>query len=364
MKRRSGWRLSHQDKLFLIKILNAFPEEDREVWRLYKLSKATLRRVKQVMPSNPHAYEWFMNREILRSARDKFIVSTLEEVVRPPKAPMTLPIIGRLFKKKTNIDLTRHQLRTYMKNNLRYSYIKGSSRPLKILSPDHIIRRGLFSIKVLGILLGDKIAANYDECNFNRDLMRKFSWLPKGKGGEILNTTILNKTNLSLAVFPNGSWIWFLKDGNITSYDFSIFIWLLSKIMKGRTQRKEARVNFIIDNAKIHHSLESLRAIEFSNFKPIFPSPYSPELLPVELCFKAVKSIVRSFPIINKLDYSSEEGAKTIFRALGMVGARYIQSWWIDAVRKQKESIIAAVEIQKYLKTNGEEIATIGFKGF
>ena len=213
----------------------------------------------------------------------------------------------------------------------------------------------MFSIRFLRILLGNEITANYDESSFNRDIIRNYSWLPRGKGGEILNTTISNKTNLILSVFPSGSWICFIKDGNIASKDFWIFIMLHSKIVKSKMQKTKSRVNLIIDNAKIHHTSIAKKIMKFSEFNPIFPSPYSSELLPVELCFKAVKEIIRSSPINEKLDYSSEEGARIIIRALGMVRAKYIQSCWIKAVRKLKESVAAAVETGRWIKVEEAE---------
>ena len=55
------------------------------------------------------------------------------------------------------------------------------------------------------------------------------------------------------------------------------------------------------------------------------------------------------------LDYSSEEGARIIIRALGMVRAKYIQSCWIKAVRKLKESVAAAVETGRWIKVEEAE---------
>ena len=354
-KRRKGWRLSHCDKLFLIKILTAFPDWDDEVCQLYRISKTTLGRVKRIMPSSAVAYELFISRETRRSARDQSIQSTFEELVKPPKFSLTLSMIGQNFNRKTGIGLSRRQLGIYIKNRLRYSYIKGSYRPLKTSNPNQIIFKGLFSIRFLRILLGNEITANYDESSFNRDIIRNYSWLPRGKGGEILNTTISNKTNLILSVFPSGSWICFIKDGNIASKDFWIFIILHSKKVKSKMQKAKSRVNLIIDNAKIHHTSIAKKIMKFSEFNPIFPSPYSSELLPVELCFKAVKEIIRSFSINEKLDYSSEEGARIIIRALGMVRAKYIQSCWIKAVRKLKESVAAAVETGRWIKVEEAE---------
>ena len=94
-----------------------------------------------------------------------------------------------------------------MKNQLKYIYIKGSYRPVKTANSDHILHKGLFSIQFLKNLLNGESIANYDESSFSRDVRRDYSWLPRGKGGEILNTEISNKTNLVLSVFPNGSWI-------------------------------------------------------------------------------------------------------------------------------------------------------------
>ena len=71
-----------------------------------------------------------------------------------------------------------------------------------------------------------------------------------------------------------------------------------------------------------------------SELKSIFSSLYLSELLPVKLCFKAVKGIVRSFTVLEKLEYSSEEGARVILKALGIIGSRYIIQFTIENLNK------------------------------
>ena len=105
------------------------------------------------------------------------IIKQLE--VNPPITPLILSRVQHNFKTKTNFDQTRSQLNIIMEDRFKYNYIRGSCHPLKVSSPDHVLVKGIFSIKLLKILFEGKVIVNYDESSFDRDVIRNYSKLLK-----------------------------------------------------------------------------------------------------------------------------------------------------------------------------------------
>ena len=346
-KRKHGQHLSIEEKLYLTKIALLYPEEHDSMRRYYKLSRSTFQRLKKDSKENFKLYESLEVIQFQQTLLDKSIKHALEKIVMPPQKPLTLWKIKENLKESTGIDLTKYKICRYLKRDLKYSYIKGNFRPTLVSTIKRRVAKGLFWVQYLKLLFSGGFITNWDESSFDRSVRRDFSWLPKGKGGSILNSTISNKSNLILSVFSNGGWICMIKDETTKSRDFWIFLAALWMIVRSKSENENLQLTVVLDNAKIHHSWLTTKLINILNLNIVYLPAYSPELAPVELWFKGVKSIIRSNPIIDKFDFSKEEGVASIMIGLMKLKKEYMQKCWIDSIKQAKLAICDAEKIAK-----------------
>ena len=262
---------------------------------------------------------------------------------------MNINIIHQKLWEEISWEISRKRLRHIMKHQLRYSYIKGDLRPLKVASSKHIMTKGLFWTNYLNFIKDNTFILNIDESSFSRHITRNYSWLPTGSGGPVLNATAKGKWNLVMGVFPNGSWICFLKNDAMSSYEFAVILFLISKLLKLNSEYSKITLTILFDNASIHKSSLIFKVIAFLKIKSLFLSPY-PELATVELLFKGAKSITRKLIKQKLIDFSKEDGTKVIMEASSWMSKRYIQSCWISTIIMAKEAIRVALIISDHLK--------------
>ena len=88
-----------------------------------------------------------------------------------------------------------------------------------------------------------------------------------------------------MGVSLDGSWIWFLKNDTINSKDFAVFLIILSKLTKPKSEVEEKVLAVLLVNAKIHKSSLIWKVASNAEVKMLFLPPYSPEI--------AVKSLIK-----------------------------------------------------------------------
>ena len=209
------------------------------------------------------------NEEIL----NKVIHQKLIKIIEPPQFQMKSYIIHQKLWEEILWEVSRKRLRHIMNHQLRYSYIKDDPRPLKVASSKHIITKGLFWTNYLNFLKDYTFILNIDESSFSRYITRNYSWFPTGSRGPVLNATAKGKWNLVMGVFPNGSWICFLKNDTMSSYEFAV-VFFISKLLKLNSEYSKKTLTILLDNASIHKSSLIFKVIAFLKIKLLFPPPY------------------------------------------------------------------------------------------
>ena len=350
IKRKKGAKLKAKDKIFLLKIMVAYCKEYDQIRNIYHLSSSTFHRLAKMMKSNFEGYQYLDALQRKENLFDNAIWSVLEDIVSPPQFPLTVKRISEEFSKATDLKLSNYKLRKFLKMKMSYSYQKGSNRPPRVATRSHQLAKGCFACRMLRLLLEGNMIFNCDESSFDRSIRENYSWLPTGVGGSIIGDPVGGKSNLILSVLPNGAWIAVIQNGNIDSKSFSFYLAVLSRVMLNSKWFETNALKILIDNAAIHHSEFTKRAIRDLNIDAIYLPSYSPEMAPVELWFKAVKSVIRKRYTFDRLDFSKETGKRAIIESISSVSREYMQRWWLDVVHKLKEWIQSTLIIRNKLE--------------
>ena len=114
-----------------------------------------------------------------------------------------------------------------MKNQINYSYKKGSSTTLRGGSKIIKYQQSIFSSRVLADILNNKLIINIDECVFNRDLKKQYSWLPKGITSPIINTIATGRCWMITSILSNGEFLSLIFNNTGNSSKFCDFLWII-----------------------------------------------------------------------------------------------------------------------------------------
>ena len=350
IQRKKGTKLKVEDKIFLIKIMVAYKEEHENIKSIYNISFSKFHRLTQIIESNFEAYQFLEARRSKKEMLDNAIWSILENIVTPPQFPLTVKWISEEFRRETGLRLSEYKIRKYLKWRLGYRYKKGNNRPPKVKARNHQLAKGCFAWRLLKLLLNGCIISNWDESSFDREIRENYSWLPKRVGGSIIGEPIRGKSSLILSVFPNGSWIAMVQDGTINSQAFSFYLEVISKVIKRAKKSEDNNMKILIDNAAIHHSELTRNALKALKLDIIYLPPYTPEFAPVELWFKAIKSVMKKRYSTEKLNFSKETGVRAIISWISSISRDYIQRWWLETTVKLKEWVVNTLSLREKLK--------------
>ena len=141
-----------------------------------------------------------------------------------------------------------------------------------------------------------------------------------------------------------------IKDETVDSVAFSFYLTVLTKVLK-RTERGElSKFWLLLDNATSHHSTFSTSIVQSLGLSAVYLPAYCPELSPVELCFKAVKSIIRSRYIHDKIDFSNEIGKNVIISTLSNISREYFSEWWRKTVVQLKGWVRSTLALEEEIE--------------
>ena len=259
--------------------------------------------------------------------------------LEPPKYPLTIWDIQDKLKSKNMNTVSRSKLTKYIKNNLNYSFKKGSSTSVSGSSLKLKTQQVIFSCRILTEIFNEKYIVNIDESSFNRDLKMEYSWLPKGITSAIINQIYRGSKSMITAFWSDGEYIWVVLNENVNSSCFQDFLSILNYFLELRSLNSPNKTVVILDNAAYHSSKDTKDKMKNMNYNFMFLPPYSPILAPVEQYFKQIKAKMRSFKIGKPINFSSHEGWDQICRAWDWVKKTSLRCIWIDLIRSAMELI-------------------------
>jgi transposase len=211
--------------------------------------------------------------------------------------------LQKLLLKKFNRKYTAYNI-YYVLRKLNITY-KKARKIIRINKREH--NRKVKQIKQKVNQIGHDNIVSTDECHFHLNMQPNKGWNIKGKPVTFTKTTS-NRTSMSLICSITNKKILHYEIHK-SSINKDIFIKYLKKLNR-RTYRK----HLLMDNARIHHSLDVKKHMKGKTNKLLFNVPYNPETNPIEQVFSKVKYYVNKKPTttIKQLTKAIEDALKTI----------------------------------------------------
>ena len=119
--------------------------------------------------------------------------------------------------------------------------------------------------------------------------------------------------------FSNGEWFAFIKKDIINSKNFLLFVKVLEKVIQVDLNQSKSEHMIIMDNATIHFSKLMKKAYRSLVLQLRFLPPYTPELAPVELAFRAIKGKCQKQHAETKFDFTKMKCMKIITNIIGEI---------------------------------------------
>ena len=339
-ERMKGDHLSKEHCKYLSHIFRRHPDHKNLIWQAYKISRSTYRRIMNksmhTIAELKHESMFFKHNHLIKPEIWEYI----DSMVRPPKFPMTLSKIRNEIFQTFGIKYSIHKIRKYLKDELRYTYRKGSSRPCRYNVRRIQLIKELFCSELLQIILSKEIIINVDECSFDRTLKQAYSWFPRGKSWAVINAVYQGKANLILATISNGDWFAIVHAKTWDSIKFCLFLKLLNILWAEYRLQANRLPTVLMDNASIHTSKFSKEICSTLNMNWRFTPPYWSEVAPVEQIFKIVKSKLTSSNYENGANFVKTSGKKLILELISNLSKRSWHSAWTNVLTEWRKVIV------------------------
>ena len=234
-----------------------------------------------------------------------------------------------------NTDRDWSVIKNFIKTELKYSYKKGSKRPVACTKEDLIYMQSIFSWRVVKDLHEGKLLVNIDESSYGRSIKRDYSWLPVGVSNPILNINWAGRASIVFGLISTGSWLWMGVDETVKSLEYCIFIMILNAYLQGLNLKWEASsTKLLVDNASIHISSESVNVWTYYGFEINSLPPYSPNLAPVEMVFGLSKKLISKKYTKKKINFENRSGKLAIMNSFAGLDTKLCLKLWGEIVRQ------------------------------
>ena len=330
--------MDNEQKAYLRRILIENPNDKKLICNLYKLSASVLRRI-----------YWHTERALneglylIRTGQHKSEIIPeirlwVERMIRPP---ITLAKIRNEIFEKFRIDFGIHTIRRLLRNELKYTYRKGSSRTQKYATSRIIGVKKLFCTELLKMLLTKELIINVDESSWDRSLKMEYSWFPRSRSYSIINNIFTGKANLILGTMKNDDWIAMIHSETGDSLKFWLFLKVLEKVWLIWRREISLNLTILVDNAIIHTSKLTKSICEGMNILLRLTPPYWPEVAPVEQIFCALKSKLVSSECKGANNFGKIRGLTHIANWLGELSSETWMGAWTNVCQEMKRTIVS-----------------------
>ena len=211
----------------------------------------------------------------------------IKEIIEKSKDRISLSCrkISQILREEYNMIVCKSKIHLILKNRLKLSYRKTAIKNLKIISPIYLKMANIFLKIIIRAIKLNYTLIFLDESKIQQVNSNLHCW--RGNNDYIFNNSnSRKKTNLLLAVSPNGFIHYKINDKNTNTHNFKIFFEeLIGKI--GEEQKKNSI--FIMDNLSCHVSVKMKKFYQSQKINVITNVPYLSPFNLIELSFKKIK---------------------------------------------------------------------------
>ena len=278
LKRKRNGHLTLVQRGYLARLLTRYNNMHSIISKMYKLSESTMSRLK-ILRRNPvklmklHKDYEHQLQQIPGTAR-----KWIQKIINPPKPPLTLAKIQQQVQMTWGEEIRKRDLKKFIKQDLRYSYKRGSARPPQAVQPTSADANALFWARILSEIYEGKLIVNVNEWGFSRMMKSNYSYLPSGGGGAILNDRHKGRCNLILGIFSDGEWIGLIKEDTTKAFDYWLYLALMLHIIKQSGIDTTKELSVMQDNCAWHHSVQVNRLSNSEHMLMHFLPSYQPTL--------------------------------------------------------------------------------------
>ena len=232
----------------------------------------------------------------------------------------------------------------FMKNDLRYAYKRGNSRPMASKNKRLPYMQSIFWWRVMSRMKKGIMIANIDESAYTRVVKQNYSWLPISKSSSLINSRCVGRASLIFWLLTNGHWIGILTNKTTDSNAFCRFLLLVRSYCLICFGIESSHLKITLDNAPIHVSKKTQKGAEYLGIQMITLPPYSPILAPCEWVFGMSKSTLAQVKSIERINFGKRSGQRTIVDAVSKLTSTKGCRLWSLFVRNSKEIILRTTQ--------------------
>ena len=337
--RRKLQHLTHNQFVWIYNQLKMKKQTVNEIIDKYEISSSTLRRIVRSKGVHAMKYQTDSITTYLEWLNSVWVMKFIETYIKRNKTSFTALDIWRNISKELHITISPHVIRRVLKERFALSYKKGSDRPSSLNIEKQNWLKAIFWLHLIENLNSFRLIVNVDGWILTRSIKQRYSWLEKGKSCKVYSSQYKGSMSLLSAISNDGSSLTAAYSSTIDSTIFLAFIHNLLEFYSKRAIKHNSEVLLIMDNCPYQTSGSTKDKLREWKVNVLYLPPYCPELAPVELMFRSLKSKLRSFRSNESISYLSQKGIDLVTATLAKIRSKEIQSYWGQLYKEVKQCI-------------------------
>ena len=338
-KRRNAHHLSHNQKLWIFRQLRMKKQTENEIKEKYEISSSTIKRIIQSQKAEIIKYRTDTISTYLEWLSSSNVMEFIEAFIKRNKRAFTSFDLWRQVSEELSITIKPNVVNRVLKKWFALRYKKGSDRPTNLDVEKQKWLKALFWLHLVEFLTSFKLMINVDGWILTKSIKQSYSWLEKRKSWRIYNTKYKGSMSLLSAISSDGSSFTSANSSTVNSSVFLAYIKSLLEYYSKRVIRDNSEVLLIMDNCPYQTARSTREKLRKWRVNVLYLPPYWPELAPVELMFRSLKSKLKSFKEKESINYWSQDGIDLVVTTLKKIRPKEILNYWSQFYKEAKHCL-------------------------